>query len=293
METEKKIQAGEVYKLKAVRESDFGIFLDAQTGNTSDDILLHKAQQLRPIKVGDEVEVYIYLDPRRRLTASMKLPKMRLGDIGRVQIINKSKDGAFVDVGTERGVFMPFSHMYGRVNVGQWVWVKLYRDKSGRQAVTMKVEEDFKAQAVPLTDVKKGDQISGYVYNMLDEGYLLVTDNKNILYLHKEESDGRQINYGDQITGRIAFLREDGRANISLKALKQDAMHEDAKRLLEFMQSRKGSMPYSDDTSAEIIKEKFGISKGAFKRALGNLLKSGLVKQEDGWTIIIGQDNQE
>lgn len=291
MQAEQKIQAGEIYTLKAVRESEFGVFLDAQTGNTSDDILLHKAQQIKPVKVGDTVEVYVYLDPRRRLTASMKLPKMKIGDIARVQIINKSKDGAFVDVGTERGVFMPFSHMYGRVAVGQWVWVKLYRDKSGRQAVTMKVEEDFKAQAVPLTEAKKGDMISGYVYNMLDEGYLLVTDNKNILYLHHDECAGRTINYGDEITGRIAFLREDGRANISLKALKQDAMHDDAERLMEFMRNRKGSMPYSDDTSAEIIKDKFGISKGAFKRALGSLLKAGLVKQEDGWTVIA--DNED
>lgn len=289
MEAEKKIQAGEVYKLKALRESEFGVFLDAQTGNTNDDILLHKAQQLRPVQVGEEVEVYVYLDPRRRLTASMKLPKMKIGDIALVEIINKSKDGAFVDVGTERGVFMPFSHMYGRVNVGQWVWVKLYRDKSGRQAVTMKVEEDFKAQATPLANVKKGDSIVGRVYNMLDDGYLLVTDSKGILFLHKEENDGRQINYGDQITGRVTFMREDGRANISLRALKQDAMQDDAKLLLEFMSNRGGSMPYSDETHAEIIKEKFGISKGAFKRALGSLLKNGLVKQQEGWTMLVEQ----
>lgn len=290
MESDKKIQSGEVYKLKAIRASDFGVFLDAQTGNTSDDILLHNAQQLKPVKIGEEVEVYVYLDPRRRLTASMKLPKMRIGDIARVEIINKSKDGAFVDVGTERGVFMPFSHMYGRVNLGQWIWVKLYRDKSGRQAVTMKVEEDFKSQAVPLSDVAKGDNISGYVYNMLDDGYLLVTDSKNILYLHKEECDDRIINYGDQVSGRITFLREDGRANISLKPLKQDAMHDDAERLLEFMRGRGGSMPYSDDTNAEIIKDKFGVSKGAFKRALGSLLKNGMVKQEDGWTILVSKE---
>lgn len=289
MEAEKKIQAGEVYKLKALRESEFGVFLDAQTGNTNDDILLHKAQQLRPVQIGEEVEVYVYLDPRRRLTASMKLPKMKIGDIALVEIINKSKDGAFVDVGTERGVFMPFSHMYGRVSVGQWVWVKLYRDKSGRQAVTMKVEEDFKAQATPLANVKKGDSIVGRVYNMLDDGYLLVTDSKGILFLHKEENDGRQINYGDQITGRVTFMREDGRANISLRALKQDAMQDDAKLLLEFMRNRGGSMPYSDETHAEIIKEKFGISKGAFKRALGSLLKNGLVKQQEGWTMLVEQ----
>lgn len=287
METEVKFQAGEVYELKAVRESEIGLFLDAQTGNTNDDILLHKAQQTAPVKIGDTITVYLYIDPRKRLTASMKLPKVKLGQVARVEVINKSKDGAFVDIGAERGVFLPFSQMYGRVEVGQKIWIKLYRDKTGRQAVTMKVEEDLKRLAKPVPEtVKKGDMLVGSIYNMLDDGYLLFTPEHYIAYLHKDETNGQILTYGQELQARITFIREDGRVNISLKALKQVAMTDDAEKIMDLLISRKGSMPYSDATDAEIIKEKFGISKSAFKRALGKLLKEGKIKQEDGWTLL-------
>lgn len=285
-----KFQPGEVYELKAVRESELGVFLDAQTGNTSEDILLHKAQQTAKVSIGDTVKVYLYLDPHKRLAASMKLPKLKMGEIAYVQIINKSKDGIFVDIGTERGVFMPFSQMYGRPAVGTSVWVKLYRDKTGRQAVTMKVEEDFKEQAVPAVNVKKGEMLTGSVYNILEDGYLLFGPEKYILFLHNDETFGRKIDYGTELTARVTFVREDGRINISLRPLKQDAMQDDAQTILDFLHERKGSMPYSDDTNADIIKEKFKISKSAFKRALGKLLKDGRIEQKDGWTLLKGRD---
>ena len=131
-------------------------FLDAQTGNTSDDILLHKTQQTHPVAVGDFVDVFLYLDPKRRLTASMRVPKMKEGQIARLRVINVSRDGAFVDVGAERGIFMPYAGMRGRPQVGEVVWAKLYTDKSGRLAVTMEVEDEMRRASKPATHVKVG-----------------------------------------------------------------------------------------------------------------------------------------
>ena len=121
-----------VARLQVARVSEMGAFLDAQTGNTSDDILLHKTQQTHPVAVGDFVDVFLYLDPKRRLTASMRVPKMKEGQIARLRVINVSRDGAFLDVGAERGIFMPYAGMRGRPQVGEVVWAKLYTDKSGR-----------------------------------------------------------------------------------------------------------------------------------------------------------------
>ncbi|MCQ1533966.1 S1-like domain-containing RNA-binding protein, partial [Mitsuokella jalaludinii] len=92
-----------VARLQVARVSEMGAFLDAQTGNTSDDILLHKTQQTHPVAVGDLVDVFLYLDPKRRLTASMRVPKMKEGQIARLRVINVTRDGAFLDVGAERG----------------------------------------------------------------------------------------------------------------------------------------------------------------------------------------------
>ena len=146
-------RVGDVCTLKVVRMNEQGAFLDAGTGNTSDDILLHVHQQTHPVAVGDEVKVQLYLDAKDRITASMKLPKMREGQIGYVKVISVNRQGGFVDIGAERGVFLPYSEMRGHVSPGQLVWVKLYRDKSGRQAVTMRVEDEMERASVPAREL--------------------------------------------------------------------------------------------------------------------------------------------
>ena len=278
---------GDVCELKVVRESEMGAFLDAGTGNTSDDILLHKQQQDTPVKVGDVVKVYLYLDPHGRLTASRKLPKMREGQVGYVKVLSVTRDGGFVDIGAERGVFLPYSEMRGHVSPGQLVWVKLYRDKTGRQAVTMRVEEDMVKASKPAVGVKVGDEVTGIVYNILPEGFFLLTTERFIAFIHRSEVPGGRLDFGQKVTGRIAFIREDGRINMSLRPQKEEARVLDADLILSLLQKRKGSMPYGDDTPAEVIKDVFGISKSAFKRSMGKLMKDGKIKQENGWTTLI------
>ena len=293
MNKQEKLLPGGEYTLTAVRESDLGVFLDAQTGNTSDDILLHKAQQTQTVKVGDTVKVSLYLDPKKRLAASMRFAKIQEGEIARVPVINVTRQGAFVDIGAERGVFLPYSQMRGRVEEGQLVWVKLYRDKSGRQAVSMKVEEEIKKQAKPVKNVKVGESVVGTVYNELDDGWLLITEEKYIAFLHKDETKGQKPSMGAEISGRITFIREDGRINISQKEQKEVAIVTDAQKILDFLQERQGSMPYGDSTPPDIIKDKFDLSKAAFKRALGQLMKQGKVKQEAGWTSLIKVNDEK
>ena len=280
-------RAGDVCELKVVRENEMGAFLDAGTGNTSDDNLLHKQQQDTPVKVGDLVKVYLYLDPHGRMTASRKLPKMREGQLGYVKVLSVTRDGGFVDIGAERGVFLPYSEMRGHVSPGQLVWAKLYRDKTGRQAVSMRVEEEMVRASKPAVDVKVGDEVTGTVYNILPEGFFLITMERYIAFIHRSEVPGGRLDFGQKVTGRIAFVREDGRINLSLRPQKEQARVLDADLILSLLEKRKGSMPYGDDTPAEIIKDVFGISKSAFKRALGKLMKDGKVKQENGWTSLI------
>lgn len=281
----KKLQPGDVVTLKTVRASELGVFLDAGTGNTSEDILLHKAQQLREVAVGEEVKVYLYLDPKNRLAASMRLPQMQEGQIARVTVINTSKDGAFVDIGAERGIFMPFAGMRGNVKKGDKVWIKLYRDKSGRPAVTMEVEDEMRRASKPADEVKIGDMVTGSVYNYTDQGAFLFTKERHIAFLHNDEMTIR-LKVGEEIAARVIYIREDGRINVSMRPVKQEAMDVDADKILNLLKVRHGKMPYSDDTSPEVIKEKFGISKAAFKRALGRLIKNGQIEQKEGWTYL-------
>ena len=284
---------GDVVTLTVARLGEMGAFLDAGTGNTSDDILLHKLQQTEEIKEGDKVKVYLYLDPNKRLTASMKLPKMREGQLGYVKVLSVTRDGGFVDIGAERGVFLPYSQMRGHVSPNQLVWVKLYRDKSGRPAVTMRVEEDMQKASKPAEGVKVGDNVTGTVYNILPDGFFIFTTQRFIAFIHRSEVPGGRLDFGQEVTCRVTYLREDGRINCSMRLQKENALVADAEEIYSFLEKRGGKMPYCDSTPLEIIKQKFGISKAAFKRALGHLMKQGKIRQEDGWTYIIESPEQK
>ncbi|MDU2063731.1 MAG: S1-like domain-containing RNA-binding protein [Sporomusaceae bacterium] len=286
------LKAGDVVTLKVARLSELGAFLDAGTGNTSDDILLHKVQQTDAVAIGDEVTVFLYKDPKNRLTASQKLPKMKEGQVARVKVINTTKDGAFVDIGAERGIFMPFAGMRGRLKVGDTVWVKLYRDKSDRLAVTMEVEDELRRASRPATEAKIGDTVTGSLYNFGENGAFVFTTDRYIAFLHESEMISRP-HVGDEVTGRITYIREDGRINMSMRPLKEKALVNDSEALFAFLLERGGKMPYSDTSSPEIIQAKFGISKAAFKRALGHLLKEGKIEQKDGWTYKREQEPAE
>ena len=288
-----KYKPGDVVTLTVARLGEMGAFLDAGTGNTSDDILLHKLQQTEEIKEGDKVKVSLYLDPNKRLTASMKLPKMREGQLGYVKVLSVTRDGGFVDIGAERGVFLPYSQMRGHVSPNQLVWVKLYRDKSGRPAVTMRVEEDMQKASKPAEGLKVGDNVTGTVYNILQEGFFIFTTQRFIAFIHRSEVPGGRLDFGQEVTCRVTYLREDGRINCSMRLQKENALVADAEEIYSFLEKRGGKMPYCDSTPLEIIKQKFGISKAAFKRALGHLMKQGKIRQEDGWTYIIESPEQK
>ena len=288
-----KYKPGDVATLKVARVGEMGAFLDAGTGNTSDDILLHKLQQTETLKEGDKVKVYLYLDPNKRLTASMKLPKMREGQLGYVKVLSVTRDGGFVDIGAERGVFLPYSQMRGHVSPNQLVWVKLYRDKSGRPAVTMRVEEDMVKASKPAEGVKVGDNVTGTVYNILPDGFFIFTTQRFIAFLHRSEVPGGRLDFGQEITCRVTFIREDGRLNCSMRLQKENALVADAEEIYNFLVKRGGKMPYCDSTPLEIIKQKFGISKAAFKRALGHLMKQGKIRQDDGWTYLTESPEQK
>ena len=288
-----KYKPGDVVTLKVARIGEMGAFLDAGTGNTSDDILLHKLQQTEDVREGDKVKVYLYLDPNKRLTASMKLPKMREGQLGYVKVLSVTRDGGFVDIGAERGVFLPYSQMRGHVSPNQLVWVKLYRDKSGRPAVTMRVEDDMVKASKPAEGVKVGDKVTGTVYNILPEGFFIFTNQRFIAFLHRSEVPGGRLDFGQEITCRVTFIREDGRLNCSMRLQKENALVADAEEIYNFLVKRGGKMPYCDSTPLEIIKQKFGISKAAFKRALGHLMKQGKIRQDDGWTYLTESPEQK
>ena len=285
----RKYGPSQVAELTAVRASELGVFLDSETGNTSDDILLHTVQQTAPVKIGDRVRVFLYLDPKRRLTASMRTPRMKEGQVARLRVINVTKEGAFLDVGAERGIFLPYAGMRGRPQIGETVWAKLYTDKSGRLAVTMEVEDELRRASRPAAGVHVGDRLKGSVYNITESGAFVFTEERYIVFIDHREIP-RRPRVGETVEMRVTYLREDGRLNASLRPPKEEARVADADRLLALIEEHGGKMPYTDATSPDVIRDRFQISKAAFKRAIGRLLKEGRIEQRDGWTYLVEEN---
>ncbi len=275
-----------VAELKVVRMNEMGAFLDAGTGNTSDDILLHKAQQTAEVSIGAVVKVFLYLDPKKRLTASMRVPKMREGQIARLKIINVTDNGAFVDVGAERGIFMPFAEMRGRPKVGEIVWAKLYSDKSGRLAVSMKVSDEIRRASKPAENIKRGDKIRGAVFNMIDAGAFVFSEQRNIVFIARKEIP-RELRIGEVVEARVTFIREDGRLDASLREIKETALERDAEKIFAFMRKNGGAMNFHDGSAPAQIQAVFKISKAAFKRAVGHLYSQRRIEKiRDGFKIV-------
>lgn len=276
------LKENSIAELPVVRLAAFGAFLDAGTGNSSDDILLHKGQQTHDVKVGEVVKVFLYHDPHHRLTASMRLPAIPIGDLGYVEVILTTRFGAFVEAGTERGIFLPHTETIGSITVGQHIWVRLYVDKTGRLAVTMYVDEDMRRLAKPAHGIKVGGKIEGTVYNITDSGAFIITREKWIAFLYKNDIPAN-LQMGQRIVGRVTFIRNDGRLNISLRQQKENALDDDGALLISYLERHQGAMPFSDKSDPRAIEAAFGISKAAFKRAAGHLLKEQRIQRmEDG-----------
>ena len=285
MKVKNELKPMTVAKLKVVRINEIGAWLDADTGKTSDDILLHKLQQTAKVKVGDVVEVFLYLDPKKRLTASMNVPKMKVGQIAQLKVINTSEDGAFLEVGAERGIFMPFAEMIGKPKVGDVVWAKLYTDKSGRLATSMKVSDEIRRASKPAENVKIGDKVTGAIYNITEAGAFLFSDERYIVFIDKSEIP-RYLKVGEVLDARVTFVRPDGRIDASLRETKELAINADAEKIFQFMQDNGGEMRLHDKSDPNEIYNIFKISKAAFKRAVGHLLKEGLIeKLDNGYKI--------
>ncbi len=267
-----------VARLKVARQNDFGAFLDAGTGNSDDDILLHKLQQTAPVKIGDTVEVFLYLDPKKRLTASMRVPKMKIGQIARLKVLNVTNDGAFLDVGAERGIFMPFAEMFGRLKVGDVVWARLYLDKrTGRLAVSMKVSKEIWRAFVPAEKIQRDAKITGAVFEITEAGAFIFTNERHIILVKKIP---RGLEIGETVEVRVKNLLGDGTIEATIFT--------DADKILEHIRENGGVTSFNDKSEPEEIFDAFKMSKRAFKQAIGHLLRDRLIEKIDGGFKAVG-----
>lgn len=254
------------------------------------DVLLPVRQIPEDVEVGDNVSVFLYRDSEDRLIATTYTPLITLGEVRRLKVKSVSTIGAFLDWGLSRDLFLPFKEQTVKVQQEKSYLVKLYVDKSGRLAASMKIGDKLR----PNDTLKKGDHVKGVVYNVKKDFGVFVA-----LSDHPEASDSDEAeNYsfsglihnsevfenlyvGDEIVCRVVKARDDGKLDLAMRDEIPKQMEKDAEMVLDIIKSYGGVLPFNDRADAAVIKKEFGISKNAFKRAVGRLLKNGLIRITD------------
>ncbi|AIQ51543.1 CvfB family protein [Paenibacillus sp. FSL R7-0331] len=286
--------AGTIVTLEVLREvSPYGYFL----GAGDQDVMLHYTELVgsKP-KIGAKVEVFIFFDTEDRLAATMKKPFLTLGEMALLEVADiHPRLGCFLEMGLGRQLLLPIGELPElielRPQIGDKVFVLMEHDKQGRLRAKLAGEQELDPLTFAAPDSWRGQNVTARVYRPLQMGTFVIIDGGVLGFgvigmIHSSERS-RLLRLGEQIEARVSHIREDGRVNLAMTQRKEIGRDVDSAALLEFLHSRPGgAMPYSDATPPEIIKQRFGISKSAFKRAMGKLMKEGLITQKENWTYL-------
>lgn len=272
------VKIGDYNKLKIARKVDFGVYLDA---GEAGEILMPAKYLPQDKKIGDEVEALVYTDSEDRLIATTETPYVLAGHVAALKVKQVTDFGAFLDWGVLKDLLLPFSEQTRSLSDGDTVVVYVYLDnKSRRLAATMRWEKhaDYEPDPAVLT---MGAECEIVVASKTDIGYKVLVDGKHygIVYSNEIFSD---LRLGERRKAYIRKLREDGRLDISLQPVGfRNKIGGDSDKIFEMLKAHGGFMPTTDKSPAELIYSTFGMSKKAYKQAVGRLYKERLIIIDD------------
>ena len=270
------LKLGEKQTLVIVKKVEFGVYL-AMKEAPDDKVLLPAKQVPAGAKVGDEVEVFLYRDSSDRLIATTKTPRLIMGQVALLTVVQIRKVGAFLDWGLEKDLFLPFKQQTRKVKAGDQVLASLYIDKSGRLCATMNVYEHLRTDS----PYKKDDKVTGRIYEISKNfGAFVAVDDCFSALIPKKELFGatEPPKIGEQVTARVVKVLEDGKLTLSIREKAYLQIQKDAEKIEKLLDSYEGSLPFNDKAAPEVITHETGMSKNEFKRAVGHLLKEGKIQ---------------
>ena len=271
------IELGKIQKLEVVRKAQMGVYLNSPNNKNEDAILLPKNQVLQETQIGDEIEVFVYKDSEDRIIATMKKPKLTIGELAMLRVVETSNIGAFLDWGLEKDLFLPFREHVGRVKKGGTYLVGLYIDSSNRLSATMNIYNLLSTES----PFKENDRVKGTVYSISKGmGAFVAVDNKYQGLIPNKELYGSYAE-GDSVEVRIKRVRQDGKLELSVRKEAYNEIEQDAQKIMDRLKLSGGTLLLNDSSTPERIKAELSMSKAAFKRAVGRLMKEGAIKITD------------
>lgn len=265
------MELGKVQKLKVESKINKKIVLADDENNR---VNLSKGEGEK-LKVGDEVEAFVY-NIHDEFEATLKKPFAQVGDLKKLKVVDKAKIGYFVDNGIGKDIFLPFKESYGRLTVGEKYLLYLYHDKSNRLALTMNIKDKLKVNE----NYKVNDIVKGTIYSIGRPGAFVAIENKYDGMIPAEEIKGI-YKIGDEVEARVQRILQTGFITLTLREKAYKQIDADADLILELLEDNGGVLELGDKSNPEIIKDLIGLSKKAYKRAVGHLYKNRLINIYD------------
>lgn len=267
------IAIGDYHRLEAVRRTDFGLYLsDGET-----DILLPRKFVPEDFELGESLRVFVTTDSEDRLVATTQRPLGKVGDFVGLDVKQVTPTGAFMDWGLDKDLLVPFAEQYRRIEEGKRYVVRIVRDDR-----TQRVFGSTKLTQFLSTDtsaLRERMEVGLMVVESQPQGVRMIVDDTFSGMLFNDEVHQR-FRPGQRLRGYIKRIREDGAVALSLSPQGYSATLEQGPQILHKLRAAGGFLPIGDRTDPDIIRKEFGLSKGAYKKVIGNLFKEGEIEVE-------------
>ena len=262
----------------ALREGNgepFGLFLD---GGPDGEILMPQKYVPEGTEIGDEIEVFVYLDQEERPIATTEEPLAQVGDFAYLECSWVNQYGAFISGGVMKALFWPFREQKKRMVMGNSYIVHIHLDEDSYRLVASAKVEHYLDERRPR-DYKHGQEVDLLIWQKTDLGFKVIVDNQypGLIY---EDQVFQYVHTGDRLKGYISTVRPDGKIDCTLQPTGQQHAEDFAEVLLQYLREHNGICDLGDKSEAEDIKRRFQVSKKVYKRAIGDLYKRRLITVE-------------
>jgi len=261
------VELGKFNVLEVVKEVDFGVYLD---GGESGEILLPTRYVPEDCEVGSFLSVFIYLDIEERLIATNLIPYVEVGQFAYLEVAWVNQFGAFLNWGLMKDLFVPFREQKMEMKVGRKYIIHAHVDEeSYRIVASAKVERYLSTEEPPYAT---NDKVELLIQQKTDLGFKAIVDNSYSGLIYDNELF-QDLSTGDRVVGYVKYVRPDGKIDLRLQPSGARNVSLFAERLLAYIVSNGGSIPFTDKSPADTIYDTFEVSKKTFKRAVGELYK--------------------
>jgi predicted RNA-binding protein (virulence factor B family) len=268
------LHAGKYHTLRVLKLVDFGAYLDGR----GSELLLPKRFLPAGLKQGDEIRVFVYHDSENRLIATTQHPKGIVGEVVMLEVVSVTPQGAFLDWGLMKDLFIALSQQRERLRKGQRIPVMIYLDKqTGRVAATQKFSQYLSNEEIHL---KEMDQVDLFIHRRTDLGFEVIINNRYTGLMHYDDVY-QELQIGDKVKGYIKTIRPDNKIDVMPGMPGYSKVENETDKILRLLRENGGSLSYHDKSDPAEVRAFFGMSKKTFKMALGALYKQRLISLEN------------